>query len=270
MITTAIAQLPAGRTVAELIENISASRLSLFHQCRLKFFFRYVAGIKKPKTGALHLGSSIHLVLKHWNKCRWKNQVPTLKSLNDVFQFSWDAEQQQAPVQWEPGEEEEQKKVGWRLLETYFRESPIPPDEKPEAVEVVVEADLSEQGLTSLVGIIDLVRQGGIITDFKTSSKTPNAEQVAHTTEIQTTAYALLYRESAGKAEAGIELHHLVKNKSPKLIVSPVGPATDAQIERLYRVIESYIHGLEQEDWVPSPGFQCMSCEFFNECRKWH
>jgi putative RecB family exonuclease len=43
--------------VASLQATASASRLSLFLQCRLKFFFRYVERIKKPKTPALHLGA---------------------------------------------------------------------------------------------------------------------------------------------------------------------------------------------------------------------
>ena len=49
-----------------------------------------------------------------------------------------------------------------------------------------------------LVGVLDLVRPGGRIVDFKTSGKTPDPEQVAHTTAGQTTAYGLLYREATG------------------------------------------------------------------------
>ena len=164
---------------------------------------------------------------------------------------------------------DEQKQTGWRLLETYFRESPIQPDEKPEAVEVSVEADLAAHGLPKLVGVLDLVRPGGRIVDFKTSGKTPDPEQVAHTTEGQTTGYAVLYREATGSSESGIEIHTLVKTKSPKLIVTELPPATETQITRLFRGIESYVAGLEREDFVPSPGLQCASCEFFNECRRW-
>jgi hypothetical protein len=69
-------------------------------------------------------------------------------------------------------------------------ESPILPDEKPEAVEVTVESDLAGHGLPKLLGIIDLDRPQGRIVDFKSSGKTPDPEQVAHLTEIQTTAYS--------------------------------------------------------------------------------
>jgi ATP-dependent helicase/DNAse subunit B len=53
-----------GEIVAHLQKKVSASRLTLFLQCRLKFFFRYVAGIVKAKTAALHVGSAVHAVLK--------------------------------------------------------------------------------------------------------------------------------------------------------------------------------------------------------------
>lgn len=33
--------------------------------------------------------------------------------------------------------------------------------------------------------------------------------------------------------------------------------------------MESYAEGLERQDFIPSPGMQCSSCAFFNECRNW-
>ena len=138
-----------------------------------------------------------------------------------------------------------------------------------QAVEVTVEADLRRHGLPSLAGIIDLVRPNGRIVDFKTSGKTPNGDNVAHLSDTQTTCYSVLYREATGKKESAIELHHLVKTKNPKLVVTPLDPATEIQKTRLFRVIESYVHALQRADFVPSPGIQCSSCEFFNECRAW-
>ena len=255
-----------GRTINDLLTSVSASRLTTFQQCRLKFMFRYVLGVAKPKSAALHVGSSVHGVLKFWNMARWKNQQPTLKQLHDVYAAQWNDQQERQPVNW-GDEQEEEKKTGWRLLETYFRESPIPPDEKPEAVEVNVEADLNQHGLPKLVGILDLVRHGGQIVDFKSSGKTPDPAQVAHLLNTQTTAYSILYRETTGRKESSVALHHLVKTKNPKLVVTVLEPAADNQITRLFRVMESYVKGLQRADWVPSPGMQCASCEFFNECR---
>lgn len=268
-IAPSVAQKRGPRSIEELISNVSASRLSTWLQCRLKFYFRYVLGIGKSKSVALHLGSSVHEVLKYWNKARWKGERHTFEQLQQVYASAWAEEQDKQPVQWVDGEEEEQLRIGWGLLEIYFSESPIKLDEKPEAVEVTVEADLSHHGLPTLVGIIDLVRAGGRIVDFKTSSKSPNPDQVVHLNDLQLTSYGVLYRDATGKKEKALELHHLVKTKKPKLVVTTLPPINHVQEHRLFHVMESYVDGLQSSDFVPSPGLQCMNCEFFNECRAW-
>ena len=105
--------------------------------------------------------------------------------------------------------------------------------------------------------------------DFKTSAKSPNAEDVIHLHETQLSCYSVLYREAAGKRESARELHHLVKTKVPKLIITSLEPMSELQQVRLFRMMDSYQEGLAREDFVPSPGLQCCGCEFFNECRRW-
>src|ERR1035438_4929805 len=139
----------------------------------------------------------------------------------------------------------------------------------PEAVEVPVEADLSKHGLPTLLGVLDLVRAGGRIVDFKSTGKTPDNEMSLHQNGVQLDCYSVLYRESTGKRESGRELHHLVKTKTPKLIITPTDPMTENQQTKLFRIMDSYVEGVGREDFVPSPGLQCAGCEFFNECRKW-
>jgi putative RecB family exonuclease len=264
----AVAEPTAENRVEQLQQTVSASRLSLFLSCRLKFFFRHVARIEKPKTPALHVGHCVHAVLKAWNRARWHQRPLTLKELHDEYSKAW-SDQSDEPVNWEPGEEDEEKKTGWRLVEAYMRESKIPATLKPDAVEVPVEADLSEHGLPKLIGVLDLVQERTII-DFKTSSTTPNAERIAHTNEVQISSYAVLYRHNTGQQESGLELHHLVKTKNPKLVITALPPMTDQQQSRLFTLIQGYVDGLDRRDFIPSPGLQCVSCQFFNECRSWH
>lgn len=270
---SAVAEEPAVLTEKDIIrslqDQVSNSRLSLFFSCRLKFYFRYVARIEKGKTPALHVGGSVHAALKSWNKARWLKMPLTLRQLHDEYSKAWD-DQTDGTVEWENDQERDSEKaVGWRLIETYIRESNIPADSLPDAVEVSVEADLHHHGLPTLIGILDLVQCGKII-DYKTSSQTPNPEKVIHTTEVQTSVYSVLYRENTGKVEKGIELHHLVKTKNPKLVITSIPPMSDQQQTRLFHLMEAYIDGLERRDFVPSPGLQCVSCEYFNECRAWH
>ena len=256
--------------IAKLQQRVSASKLTLFQSCRLRFWFRYVLGLRKPKTAALHIGVAVHAVLSDWNRARWRQQSLALADLYTSYQAVWRSEQAEEPVAWDhPGVEAEQQQTGWRLLETFFRESPIRDAGKPDAVEVMVEADLSAHGLPTLVGVLDLVQDQTVI-DFKTSSSTPNAERAVLLNATQATAYSLLYRENTGRKETGIELHHLIKLKAPKLVVITLPAVGEREQSRLFRVIDAYVESLARRDFIPSPGLQCVSCEFFHECAAWH
>jgi len=252
--------------LASLKQTVSASRLNCWLACRLKFFFRYVEKVRKPPTPALHVGTVVHAVLQAWNMARWRKQAFELPRFKQVFDAGW--AEQPDPVDWE-NEEAAEKSGAWSLLETYFKETPIPANEMPEAVEVPMETDLSKHGLPTLIGVVDLVRAGGRILDYKTSGKTPNADDACRQHETQMSAYSILYREATGRREGGRELHHLVKTKTPKLVVTQLEPMNEIQQVRLFRMMDSYQEGLAREDFIPSPGFQCGSCEFAQECRRW-
>jgi RecB family exonuclease len=256
--------------IHELQQTVSASRLNTWQSCRLKFFFRYILRIKRAQSGAQYVGSSVHLVLQHWNMARWRKQLVQTEVLKQQFEQDWASKQQDDPIRWEGAEEEESKLESWKLVETYFRDTPIKLDEMPEAVEVSVEADLKHHGLPRLIGIIDLVRQGGRIVDFKTTGQTPNPEKAGHLNETQLSCYSVLYRETTGSRESGLELHHLVKLKTPKLVIASLPPMNEQQQTKLFRIMESYQEGLSRSDWIPSPSpMSCACCEYFNQCRRW-
>ena len=254
------------KSIEELLATVSASRLNTFHSCRLKFYFNYVLGLARAKSGAQHIGSTVHFTLKLWNLARWRKQSIPDGWLREQFDLFW-ADDQEGQIRWEQGEEDESKARAWSLLNTYFSQSPIPPNEPAEGVEVSVEADL---GTTKLIGIIDLVRSGGRIVEFKTTGQTPNPEKAEHIHELQCSCYAVMYREATGQTETAVELHHLVKLKTPKLVVTALPAMTPKQQTRLLKTVDSYLDGVQRRDWVPSPSpVTCSCCEFFNECRRW-
>jgi putative RecB family exonuclease len=257
--------------IPELVATVSASRLGCWLTCRLKFYFRYVLKLKQTNTAAQYVGSRVHGVLQHWNLARWRQQPHDVDTLKTVYEREWQEKQKQDPVRWEPDEETGEKATGWSLLDLYLKETPIPAGEPPVGVELKLAADLSRFGLPRLIGILDLVRQGGRIVDYKTAGQTPNAEKSAHLHELQLTSYSVLYRENTDSREKGLELHTLVKTKQPKLIVQELPPATEHMKTRLFRIMDSYQNGVEREDWVPSPSpMSCGGCDYFKACRKWN
>lgn len=259
----------SGPALKDTTTPVSPTRLNSWLSCRLKYYFRYVLKIKSPKTAALYVGTTVHAVLKQWNKARWRKETLTLDQLQSIYELAWITEQEEEEIRWQPKEEEAEKEQGWALLKKYFDKSPIPLHESLEGVEVKVEADLRKHGLPTLMGILDLVRQGGRIVDYKTMGQTPKDEKAIHNNEVQLSIYSLLYRESTGKQEGGRELHQLVKLKVPKLIVTKQGPMMEREKTRLFKQLESFVEGVERADYVPSPGLQCMGCSYFNQCRKW-
>ncbi len=254
------------KSIEELLATVSASRLNTFHSCRLKFYFTYVLGLARAKSGAQHIGSTVHFTLKLWNLARWRKQTIPDGWLREQFNTFW-TDDQEGAIAWDAGEQDESKAKAWALLDTYFQQSPIPANEPAEGVEVSVEADLRS---TKLIGIIDLVRSGGRIVEFKTTGQTPNPEKAEHIHELQCSCYAVMYREATGQTETGVELHHLVKLKTPKLVVTTLPAMTAKQETRLLKTVDSYLEGVQRQDWVPSPSpMACSCCEFFNECRRW-
>ncbi|MDF1862590.1 MAG: PD-(D/E)XK nuclease family protein [Verrucomicrobiales bacterium] len=272
MISLPVAQTSSnvlGQT-SDPLEYISASRLKCFQTCRLQYFFRYVAKIRTVTSPALLVGQVVHAVLQAWNLARWRGEDASVDAMANAFAFLWESKADEQKMQWKSAEEEEAEKAkAWRILEHYLQNSPIPLAEKPEAVEVVVERDLLAHGLPPLKGVIDLVRGGGRIVDFKTTARTPDESQARHLNDVQLGCYALLYREATGQPELGFELHHLVKTKTPKVVVTALEPMKALQIQKLLRVMESYVDGVGAEDFVPSPGMQCSFCDYFAQCQRW-
>jgi ATP-dependent helicase/DNAse subunit B len=72
--------------VARILEEpVSASRLNLFHGCRLKFYFRYVLKLTKAASPALHVGKTVHSMLQEWSKRRWIGKPANAESLRPHF-----------------------------------------------------------------------------------------------------------------------------------------------------------------------------------------
>lgn len=252
------------------LEYFSASRLKCFQTCRLQFYFRYVERIPTATSPALYVGQVVHQVLQEWNLARWRREDASVEAMQQVFETSWTEGREGQEMVWaKPDLEAKEKAKAWSILDHYIQHTPIPIDEKPEAVEVVVDRDLLAHGLPPLKGVIDLVREGGRIVDFKTTARTPDVIQAEHLNSVQLGCYALLYREATGHPESGFELHHLVKTKAPKLVVTQMGPLEPDQVRRLIRIMESYVSGVIAEDFVPSPGQHCSYCDYLTECRAW-
>jgi putative RecB family exonuclease len=65
--------------------TVSATRLNTWLGCRLRYYFKYVLRLKKPKSAATYVGSTVHAVLKQWNRARWRKEILTTEQLEQLF-----------------------------------------------------------------------------------------------------------------------------------------------------------------------------------------
>src|SRR5438309_8387529 len=93
------------RTIAELTRTVSASRLSTWQRCRLQFYFRYVAGIQKSPSPALHVGTTVHTALQQWNLARWHGRPLEAQELENIFSRAWAIWQEGEQIDWEGKEQ---------------------------------------------------------------------------------------------------------------------------------------------------------------------
>ena len=125
----------------------------------MKFYFKYLAQLKKPVAPTLVVGRVVHAMLQEWNRARWKGDYGFKDILNEVFNEKWEEEQSQQEIDWD-GKESKENLMALSVLELYLDQTPIEPDEKPMAMEVMLEADVAHHGLPKLIGIVDLITMG--------------------------------------------------------------------------------------------------------------
>ncbi|MEI8376106.1 MAG: PD-(D/E)XK nuclease family protein [Planctomycetota bacterium] len=263
-----------GQRQGEADAYISASRLSCWLTCPLKWAYRYLEGIRTPTTPALFVGKACHSGLEIYYRHLQLGITLETNEVTGKFLESWAGlVDQEKPTFKDVADEQALRKQVCGLVEAYL--AIAPPNEKPLAVEVAVEAPLfdpesgDDLGMP-LVGVIDLVLEGEfgpVIADFKTSSRSSEPMEISH--EIQLSSYAWLYRQITGRKEAGIEIRSLIKTKVPKIEFHEYAARTDAHFRRLFSVIREYLDALDSGKFNYRPGFGCAMCDYRTECQGW-
>jgi hypothetical protein len=161
------------------------------------------------------------------------------------------------------------------LVKAYLAQ--VPPDEpRPLAVEATMEVPLvdpftGEDLGIPLLGIVDLVLDdpdGPVIRDFKTSSRSAPPFEVTH--EVRLTSYSYLFRRSTGIEEVGLEIHSLIKTKTPKIEGHRYPARTDGHFRRLFGVLREYLDALDAGRFNYRPGWGYAMCDVReSHCRQW-
>jgi len=257
-------------------DYISPSRLNCWLSCPLKFRARYIDGVKTPTTPSLFLGKMCHSGLEAYYRHRMLGITLSAEDVAKRIVDGWD--KAVADEGMEFGAEADAMKLKVQavdLVTAYLAQ--VPADEpRPLGVEVTMEAPLvdpvtGEDLGIPLLGITDLVaggEEGPTIVDFKTAARSAPPFEVSH--EIQLTSYSYLFRQIAGQPESGLEIHSIIKTKTPKIEVHGYAARDDVHFRRLFAVIREYLDALESGRFSFRPGWSCGMCDFRDDrCRRW-
>ena len=249
-----------------MIKHLSVSQINTYLRCPLQYYFSYIREIKNPPKAAMMLGSSVHKALEY----NYKQKIKSGKDLKpaDVMEcYDEEFNKRGLDVEWK--EEKEKKEVfkdqGLRLLEKYQIE--VAPTIQPLMVEQKYEIQLEGLGKT-FMGFLDLVDTKFVITDHKTTARTPSDISADH--NLQLIGYSMLYRAENKEQEAKSRIHYLIKTKEPKIMAIDK-KVTKKEIDRFLRTVSSVAKAISDENFYPNPhNFMCTEtgCGYWDICHK--
>jgi len=261
------------------MKTLSASSLSLYSDCSLKWKFRYIDKINKFEA-SIHLiyGSAIHKALEKLNLslAHKKNE------LEDVFQDFYDEWNKQikdyniSPNKYsnqlfEMGinalEKFYNEKVDYELIgaETKFKVPIIYPDGKKD----------QEYELYGLIDAIVKRKNEIMIIDYKTSKESYNRFKLDTSLQLAIYAYAFRQMLKAGKfpnikkdIEDYISYYVLIKDYDTLDgdIKMQRKKITDKHLNRMFYIIQTSIKGIKEGIFLPNYASMCNYCEFKQEC----
>lgn len=250
--------------------EISASKITTYMDCPLKFRFRYVDRIEPEEMQpGLAFGSSFHRTVKFFYKRLMDGQRLDAEQIEQAFKEDW-AVAQTVPISWNGESPEDLERQGIELLRAYIG-ADVDVD-TPQAVETTFRIPLinlltgEKQDDVELVGIIDRVNQDDEPVELKTAARSWN--QLQADTSIQMTIYAYRLAILTGREQVAGRFEVMVKTKTPKLQILETARAL-RHFDQLYRTIVPVIRCIQDRRFFPKSGMFCGSCEYGFECLKW-
>lgn len=248
--------------------TISASQITSYLLCSLKYKFHYIDKIPRPwKSIALAFGSAIHSALEAWQLSRLAGDEISEEEVRRTFMADWEAELSgdvRVKDDDEPAVLVERGQALIKLAMDTLRHDP------PQAVELPFLVDLfvpDNGGVlpVKLRGVFDLLLAGDRLVEMKTAAK--RYDQTTVDRNLQLSAYHYAYTELTGRSPE-IHVVTLLKTKTPKVetFKTTRSPSHTAWFLHLVREIHA---GISNNLFFPNPSWPCSDCEYAENCREW-
>ncbi len=251
------------------MDHVSASQINLYIQCGLKYKYQYLDKIPRPfKPSGLAFGGVMHSTIEWFHKQRMKGNQVSLEGLYRIFETDWFVQKVDTEIRFKDDEDEVKLLLtGKEMLRIYF-DSPLDGIESAEIPFHVPLLNIStgEDLGIPLEGIIDLIEKGGVVTEFKTSSRTMDPESLNDF--LQLTAYSYAYRLLFSKDPKTLKVINFVKTKTPKMVVIETS-REQKDYDRFFYITKEVIRGIESGIFIPKQSFMCKECEYRELCGSW-
>jgi hypothetical protein len=251
------------------IDHLSASQLNLYIQCGLKYRFQHVDLIPRPfKSSGLVFGSIVHSTIEWFHKKRkMKKQVP-LEMLYKILDSDWFCQKLDNEIRYKEGEEENKMILTAKEMLSLYFNSPqdgVVDAEFPFRVPLVNPAS-GERLEVVLEGFMDLIEEGDVVTEFKTSAKTMDPDNLSDI--LQLTTYSYAYKTLFGKEPSLLRVVNFVKTRTPKMVILETA-RDNKDYERLFYLAKEVLKGIKSGVFFPRQSFMCKDCEYEGLCVEW-
>ncbi len=251
------------------LDHLSASQINLYLQCGLKYRFQYVDLLPRPfKSSGLVFGSVVHSTIEWFHKQRKQGKQVSLERLFKILESDWFCQKLDNEIRYKEGEEESKMLLTAKeMLSLYFQSSlgGVVDAEYPFRVPLISPSTRERLGI-ALEGFIDLIEEGEVLTEFKTSGKTMDTKNVDDL--LQLTIYGYAYKTLFGKEPRLLRVVNFVKTRTPKMVVLETG-REQKDYERLFYLAREVLKGIKTGVFFPRESFMCKDCEYENLCMNW-
>ena len=241
----------------------SFSRIKSFHQCPLRYRFRYLQGLKEAfRSIESFLGTAVHDVLEWLYDQRHRGREPDESTMLDRFATGWTESRDETVAIVRIDEQEESYlKTGREMLIRFFHETFARDRSETVSLEQRLSERLSDTvlftGFADRVGRTDRGRL--FVVDYKTSKSEGDASEFSE--GLQAPLYAACVLGHYGEQEVLAGYHYLRHGTTRWQQV-------DA--ERAAQLLERFLDLANEADaageFPARPGILCAWCGFNAQC----
>jgi putative RecB family exonuclease len=241
----------------------SFSRIKCFHQCPLRYRFRYLQGLKEAfRSIESYLGNTVHDVLEWLYTERDRGSEPDETGMLDLFAAGWSGGLDDSVAIVRADDDEEiYLRTGREMLLRFFRDTFTRDRSQTVALEQRLSVRLSDSVLfTGFADRVGRTEHGRLfVIDYKTSKNEGNGSEFSEGLQAPLYAACVLRHHGEGEALAG---YHYLRHGTTRW--------QHIDAERATQLLDRFLDLANQADatgeFPARPGILCAWCGFNAQC----